>query len=150
LLRRFGGWHEPIPALLAAAEEHSVLRHDIYDLPPLESFTAGRVALVGDAAHAMTPDMGQGANQALEDAVTLAELLDTYGDIGQGLAAYDRIRRPRTQMVCRRSRRIGAVAQGRTLPALRDLVLRLTPSSAVLGSLGPVLSWRPGAPGSGR
>ncbi|MCK7624948.1 FAD-dependent monooxygenase [Streptomyces sp. RS10V-4] len=150
LRRRFGHWHDPIPALLAAATEEAVLRHDVYELPPLPSYATGRVALLGDAAHAMTPDLGQGANQALEDAVTLATLLDprTRASVPEALAAYDRVRRPRTQLIARRSRRIGAVAQCAWEPgrAVRDRVLRLIPARHLLGSLAPVLDWRPPAP----
>jgi 2-polyprenyl-6-methoxyphenol hydroxylase-like FAD-dependent oxidoreductase len=145
LRRRFGGWHDPIPSLLDAISEVAVLRGDIYDLPPLESYVSGRVALLGDAAHAMTPDQGQGANQALEDAVTLAALLDADPSVPSALAAYDRERRPRTQTIARRSRRTGAVAQWSSAPAVavRDRLLRLVPPGAMLRALGPVLSWRP-------
>jgi 2-polyprenyl-6-methoxyphenol hydroxylase-like FAD-dependent oxidoreductase len=144
LRRRFGTWHEPIPALLAAAAPGAVLRHDIYELPALPVYAAGLVALLGDAAHAMTPNLGQGANQALEDAVTLAGLLDAYPEVPRALAAYDRARRPRTQMIAKRSRRIGAVAQSRTLPSVRNRLIRLMPASALLNSLTPVLNWHPG------
>jgi 2-polyprenyl-6-methoxyphenol hydroxylase-like FAD-dependent oxidoreductase len=61
LARRFGGWHDPIPALLAAADPGALLRHDLYELPPLKTYTSGHVVLAGDAAHAMTPNLGQGA-----------------------------------------------------------------------------------------
>ncbi|WP_329259042.1 FAD-dependent monooxygenase [Actinoallomurus sp. NBC_01490] len=145
LRRRFGGWHDPIPALLDAVSEEAVLRSDIYDLPPLKSYVNGRVALLGDAAHAMTPDQGQGANQALEDAVTLAALLDADPAVPSALAAYDRERRPRTQTIARRSRSTGVVAQWSSAPAVavRNRLLRLVPPRAVLRALGPVLSWRP-------
>lgn len=145
LRRRFMHWHDPIPALLEAAAEESVLRHDIYDLPPLRSYATERVAIVGDAAHAMTPDLGQGANQALEDAVTLAAMLDAHPSIPEALAAYDRRRRPRTQMIARRSRRMGVIAQCGWAPgrALRDHLMRLAPASSVLASLAPVLRWQP-------
>ncbi|MER7076536.1 2-polyprenyl-6-methoxyphenol hydroxylase [Saccharopolyspora kobensis] len=138
LERRFGSWHEPIPALLAATSEDSVLHHDLYEMPPLRTYVAGRVALVGDAAHAMTPNLGQGACQALEDAVVLAETAT-----GADLSAYDRERRPRTQQIAKRSRQIGAIAQWSSRPAvaLRNAALRLAPNSASLRSLEPVLDW---------
>ncbi|MDF2707398.1 MAG: monooxygenase [Nonomuraea muscovyensis] len=146
--RRFSSWHAPIPDLLAAASEDTVMRHDIYELPPLSTYVAGRTALLGDAAHAMTPNMGQGAIQALEDAVTLAALLASKPHVASALAAYDQQRRPRTQLIAGRSHRIGSVAQWSSAPAstLRNWLLRLTPSSSMLNALGPVLTWQPPAP----
>jgi 2-polyprenyl-6-methoxyphenol hydroxylase-like FAD-dependent oxidoreductase len=139
LRRRFGGWHDPIPALLAAADPGSVLHHDLYDLPPLAAYTSGRVVLAGDAAHAMTPNLGQGACQALEDAVVLGTVLASGG----GLTAYDRLRRPRTQMIARRSRQVGAAGQWASPAAvkLRDTALRLLPSSSFERSIAPILDW---------
>ncbi|MFF1696275.1 FAD-dependent monooxygenase [Streptomyces sp. NPDC058257] len=145
LLRRFGAWPDPIPALLAAVPEDAVLRHDLYDLPPLPSFVLGRVALLGDAAHAMTPNLGQGACQALEDAVTLAHCLDGTTDVPTALRSYDLLRRPRTQLITRRSARLGAVGQLSWPPAvlLRDTAARLVPARATLRSMTPVLAWTP-------
>jgi len=139
LRRRFGGWHPPIPALLGAADPGAVLRHDLYELPPLKAYARGAVVLAGDAAHAMTPNLGQGACQALEDAVVLGSVMAS----GAGLDAYDRQRRPRTQMITRRSRRIGAAAQWASPAAvyLRDTALRLLPPSSLARSLAPVLDW---------
>ncbi len=75
LVRLFGTWHEPIPGLLAAGRPQDVLRHDVAELAaPLPSFHHGRVALLGDAAHPMTPNLGQGACQALEDAAVISRL----------------------------------------------------------------------------
>ncbi|MFC0600492.1 FAD-dependent monooxygenase [Streptomyces palmae] len=147
LRRRFAHWHQPIPTLLKDAGESAVMRHDIYELPPLRSYATGRVALLGDAAHGMTPNLGQGANQALEDAVTLAAMLDTHSSVPAALAAYDRERRPRTQMIVRRSRRVGAVAQCGWEPGrvVRDRLLRLASPRHLLDALAPVLDWQPPA-----
>ncbi|MBB4936790.1 2-polyprenyl-6-methoxyphenol hydroxylase-like FAD-dependent oxidoreductase [Streptosporangium album] len=82
LLRLFGKWHDPIPALLAEAAPESVLRNDVHYLAtPPPAMHRGRVALLGDAAHAMTPNLGQGACQAIEDAVVPAHI------VGDGEAA---------------------------------------------------------------
>jgi 2-polyprenyl-6-methoxyphenol hydroxylase-like FAD-dependent oxidoreductase len=136
LRARFGGWHDPIPALVEAAAGSEVLRRDLYELPDLASFTRGKVVLVGDAAHAMTPNLGQGACQALEDAATLAGTPDD-------LARYDRERRPRTQEIVKRSRQMGAMGQWSWRPAvaLRDRLLPLVPGNAALRMLDPVLAW---------
>jgi 2-polyprenyl-6-methoxyphenol hydroxylase-like FAD-dependent oxidoreductase len=77
LLRLFGSWHHPIGELIEAADESSILRTDIYDREPLgERWGEGKATLLGDAAHPMTPNLGQGACQAIEDAVVLASCLD--------------------------------------------------------------------------
>lgn len=87
----------------------------------------------------MTPNLGQGACQALEDAVVLGVVATG----GAGLSAYDQQRRPRAQMITRRSRRIGTAAQWSSFAAvaLRDTALRLLPSSSLTRSLAPVLDW---------
>jgi 2-polyprenyl-6-methoxyphenol hydroxylase-like FAD-dependent oxidoreductase len=102
--RRIGRWHDPIPALLAATPPQAVLRHDIFDLDPLPGYAHGRVALLGDAAHAMTPFAAQGAGQALEDATVLAAQLAGGAPVPDALAGYDRARRPRSQRVARLAR----------------------------------------------
>ncbi|WP_328330501.1 FAD-dependent monooxygenase [Kribbella sp. NBC_00382] len=115
----FADWHEPIPALLAATP--SVLRNDTYDLPtPLLPFVHGRVLLLGDAAHAMTPNMGRGACSAIEDAGALARVLRA----GKDLSAYDAERRPATTKLVKRSRQIGVLGQldSKLACTLRDAV----------------------------
>ncbi|WP_036500459.1 FAD-dependent monooxygenase [Nocardia aobensis] len=144
--RRFGAWPDPVPRLLDAVSPDSVMRHDIYHLPDLPTFVRGRVALLGDAAHAMTPNMGQGANLALEDAVTLAALLDN-GELDDALRRYDALRRPRTRALAHRSRRIGTVAQWSWTPAVRarDTALRLMPGWAMPRAFARALDWAPPA-----
>lgn len=139
--RRFGGWHEPIPSLIDATKPDAVQYHDLYEAPRLGVFVRGRVALLGDAAHGMTPNLGQGAGQAIEDAVTLGAVIATDA----GLQAYDRLRRRRTQSIVTRSRRLGSIAQWTSCPAtaVRDAAMRLAPPKAVLHSLAPVLDWQP-------
>ncbi|TWH21824.1 2-polyprenyl-6-methoxyphenol hydroxylase-like FAD-dependent oxidoreductase [Prauserella rugosa] len=83
---RFASWHAPLPELLADIEPAQLLVHELFDLAPLSTLVRGRVALVGDAAHAMTPNLGQGACQALEDAVELAAALDATAAVDPAAA----------------------------------------------------------------
>ncbi|WP_020416850.1 FAD-dependent monooxygenase [Amycolatopsis sp. ATCC 39116] len=140
---RFAHWHAPVPALLDSVSADAVLQHDTHELPELPTFVRGRVALLGDAAHAMTPNLGQGACQALEDAVTLATTVDSRG-VGAGLAEYDRIRRPRTRMIVRRSRQAGAPAHwAAPLAAVRDVALPRLPAALFGRSITPAYVWEP-------
>jgi 2-polyprenyl-6-methoxyphenol hydroxylase-like FAD-dependent oxidoreductase len=144
--RRFGGWHDPIPRLLDATPPGDVLHLDIHDLHlPLPPFTRGRVALLGDAAHAMTPDVGQGACQAVEDAVTLAAALAGEPDVPRALSVYDDQRRPRTQSIVKAAKRAGRLAQadGAVTVALRDLMMRMVPPSASLRMVERITAWTP-------
>jgi 2-polyprenyl-6-methoxyphenol hydroxylase-like FAD-dependent oxidoreductase len=111
LLKHFGNWHDPIPALLQAAQESEILHHDIYDLPPLVHWSLGRITLLGDAAHAMTPNLGQGACQAIEDAAVLARLVTEHTNLADALLAYEAERRPRVQQIWQQSRLLGEVGQ---------------------------------------
>jgi len=139
LRRRFGRWHHPIPAMLDALTGAEILRHDIYRLPALKTYVAGRAVLVGDAAHAMTPDLGQGGGTALEDAVELAAALDT----DDGLRRYDERRRRRTQTIARQSAAFGRFSQahGRLTVPLRNTAARVLPQGVFLRSVEPMLTW---------
>ncbi|MFF3330520.1 FAD-dependent monooxygenase [Streptomyces sp. NPDC002888] len=145
--RRFGGWHDPIPTLLEATRPDAVLHHDIHELvTPLPAFAAGRIALLGDAAHAMTPHLGQGACQALEDAAVLAAALAAEPTVEAALSRYDAERRPRSQSVARAARRAGRMGQHLAHPlavAVRDTALRLAPSRATVRTVLRHADWRP-------
>ncbi|MEV6206446.1 FAD-dependent monooxygenase [Kitasatospora sp. NPDC051914] len=147
LRRRFRTWHDPIPALLDATGPAAVLHHDINELrTPLPSYTVGRIVLLGDAAHAMTPNLGQGACQALEDAITLAAALATGPTVEAALARYDVERRPRTQAVARAARQAGRMGQQLSHPlavALRNTAMRLTPSRAATRMILRHHAWVP-------
>ncbi|HEU5102463.1 MAG TPA: FAD-dependent monooxygenase [Roseiflexaceae bacterium] len=111
LLEQFRGWHAPIEALIAATDERQILQLDIYDRPPLRHWSDSRITLLGDAAHPMTPNLGQGACQALEDAVVLAQHLRTAVDPITALRAYATARIPCTTTIVHLTRRMGALGQ---------------------------------------
>jgi len=103
VLARFSGWHPAATEMVAAAAP--AVRWGLFVVQPLLRWYRGRVVLLGDAAHAMLPHHGQGANTTVEDAFTLAALLAQAqpGDLEPLLADYQRLRRARTRQVARRS-----------------------------------------------
>jgi 2-polyprenyl-6-methoxyphenol hydroxylase-like FAD-dependent oxidoreductase len=104
LARTFDEYHQPIPALLAASEDSVAL--NVYDMPMLPDWHHGRVILIGDAAHAVSPNSGQGAALALEDAQSLATLLVAAdGDHSRAFPEFERRRRARAERVMREGRR---------------------------------------------
>jgi 2-polyprenyl-6-methoxyphenol hydroxylase-like FAD-dependent oxidoreductase len=94
-LERFRGWPAPVETILQATEEAAISRADMYDRPPSKQWGLGRVTLVGDAAHAMTNAVGQGANQAIEDSLVLARCLAGQTDPAAALRSYEAARMPR-------------------------------------------------------
>ncbi|RFU85342.1 FAD-binding protein [Streptomyces triticagri] len=149
LRRLFGSWHDPIPAILDAATAEQILRNDVrYVQQPLPAFHRGRVALLGDAAHAMPPSLGQGGNQAIEDAIVLAHHMPGDADPGPALAAYTADRLPRTMDVVRRSARTGraTTVRSRAGVLLRDAMIAGVGrfgSSMMLRTFDGVLDWQP-------
>ena len=140
LLRAFADWHDPIPELVAATPPDAIIRTCLYDRPPLERLSVGRIALAGDAAHPMLPNLGQGACQAIEDAVVLGEEL-AGPDVVAALERYSARRRAHTADVVRASRQMSRVAhlRGPVAAGLRDALLRASPPSVTLRRLDPIV-----------
>ncbi|WP_460063191.1 FAD-dependent monooxygenase [Streptomyces sp. YKOK-I1] len=145
LLRRYGAWHRPIPEILAAIRPEDVLRHDVHHLArPLPALHHGRVALVGDAAHAMPPNLGQGGNQAVEDAIVLAHHRTD-------LPAYTAARLPRTTAVARKAVRTAhlVLTANPAAVAVRDTLITALSAAApalFLRSFDGIADWRPPQP----
>jgi 2-polyprenyl-6-methoxyphenol hydroxylase-like FAD-dependent oxidoreductase len=133
----FASWHSPIPSVIAATDEGAILRNDIYDRDPAGRWGSGRITLLGDAAHPMTPNLGQGACQAIEDGLVLARALGRGEDAEPSLRRYEAERMPRTRFVVTASRRVGQMFQMES-PALcrvRDVMMRLMPPALTYRSL---------------
>jgi len=126
----YGDWHDPIADLIRATPVSAILHHDIYDLAPLSSWQDGRAVLLGDAAHAMTPNLGQGACQAIEDAYALAHCLANSNTVEQGIADYQAVRLPRAKQIVQQSRQIGRVGQldNAIICWIRNQAVKLVPS----------------------
>lgn len=148
VLENLRGWYSPAKAAVEATGEAKILRTGIYDREPVDRWGTGRATLLGDAAHPMTPHLGQGACQAIEDAAVLADSLggtkSGTGSIAVALRHYENRRISRTAMIVRRSRRIGRVLQleNPLLCGLRDALTRALPSGVMLRQMDPVVGYR--------
>ena len=137
----FKQWHDPIPALLRAIPEASIQYLPIHELAkPLPSYHNEKVVLIGDAAHAMTPNLGQGACQGLEDAAVLARLLRAGST---DFSAYDAHRRRRSQQIARQSRLIGRALHtgGDRVAAARNWMLKHVPDAVTSRQVQAVTAW---------
>jgi 2-polyprenyl-6-methoxyphenol hydroxylase-like FAD-dependent oxidoreductase len=144
LLGRFRCWHAPICELIEATPDEDILLSDISEVSLLKTWCCKSVALLGDAAHLMTPNLGQGAAMALEDAWVLAESFEQFGVNSAALAQYEKLRRTRARQIIWQSRQLGRLIQieNPILSCLRDLGLRLLPDFAGALAFAPVFSFR--------
>jgi 2-polyprenyl-6-methoxyphenol hydroxylase-like FAD-dependent oxidoreductase len=126
----FRDFPRPATELIDATDDAAILRTDICDLRPIPTWHRGRVVLLGDAAHATTPNLGQGAAQAIEDAYVLAGRLGANpGDPEPAFREYQAIRRPKALRIVNSSWWLGKIAHtaNPAARAVRNTLLRLTP-----------------------
>ena len=111
LEENFRSYHPPIPSVIRATPDEQILWNDIIDLKPMPRYAFGNLALIGDAAHAATPNMGQGACQAVEDAVILAGCLKNHAGVEDAFTDFQQRRLKRTHAIVRQSWTMGRIAQ---------------------------------------
>lgn len=142
MLSMTADWHPAVPALIEATPPADIYVDPIACLAePLPTFAIGRVALLGDAAHAMTPDLGQGASQAFEDAAAVTHHLAGAEpeEVAQRLSAYDAERRPRAnRMMLAASRQSRLTSQTGATAWVRDTLLRAVPSRLATRQLAAI------------
>lgn len=141
LLSVFGGYHSPIPELLRNTGDENLIWNDIIDIKPLDRFAYGNILLIGDAAHATTPNMGQGACQALEDVAVLSNELLRNSTVEQAFKHFEKRRLKRTKYITETSWRIGRAGQlsNPLLIGVRNAVMRVLPASWAQASLKKLL-----------
>lgn len=133
LRNRFGGYCQPVRGILELLGQHPIYRDDIYDRPPPgRKWGRGRVALIGDAAHPIQPNLGQGGCIAIEDAFELARRLARHGEhpiVPRVLRAFEAGRTERVTRMFNVSRQVGRLGQteGALACTMRDWLYRLTP-----------------------
>jgi 2-polyprenyl-6-methoxyphenol hydroxylase-like FAD-dependent oxidoreductase len=138
----FQDWFTPIPELIEVTQDE-ILRNDIVDRKPLKSWGGRRVTLLGDAAHPATPNLGQGACQAIEDAVALAHCFKNGDDAEAILRSYERNRIARTTAITNQSLRVGVLGQLENPLAchLRNWITRLVPSAITVRFMESILRY---------
>jgi len=143
VLRHLRGWYGAARAAVEATEDARILRNDIYDREPSGRWGEGNATLLGDAAHPMTPNLGQGACQAIEDAAVLADAVRKTDSVAAALRSYEARRIGRTGAVVRASRSMARVLQTEApiLCGVRDAGVRLMPAGMRMRRLDPIVGY---------
>jgi 2-polyprenyl-6-methoxyphenol hydroxylase-like FAD-dependent oxidoreductase len=129
LQQMFSGWHSPIPELIAATGPSAIMMNAARDRQPARSWSRGPATLMGDASHALTPNLGQGACMAMEDALVLANCLNRRESVVAGFRLYEATRYPRVRNAIWRSRWLGGVGQWKNpaVVTVRNAVTKVLP-----------------------
>jgi len=125
----FKEYHQVVKDIISRTDTSKIFKDEIQDLEPISSWVQENICLVGDAAHATTPNMGQGACQAIEDAYVLSHCLDNY-PINVAFSRYEQLRMKKAKTVVSLSWRLGKISQlqNPTLIAIRNFSIKLIPS----------------------
>lgn len=124
LYRLFSEWHPQVRSVLDRIRLRDIDRRELTDVSLPHSYARGNTVLVGDAAHAMAPNLGRGACESLIDAVALAQSLSGGGTVPEGLRRYDHARRSRTRRVVVAARILNEIATAERGSQLRDRLMR--------------------------
>ncbi len=131
LLEIFNDYHPTVLKIIKETPKEAIIFNEIWDLKPIDTWHKGNVCLVGDAAHATTPNLGQGAVQAIESAMALSICLKDEEDIQKAFENYQGIRKKKANQVVKISWFIGKIAQSnsRIICGLRNVLSKITPAS---------------------
>jgi 2-polyprenyl-6-methoxyphenol hydroxylase-like FAD-dependent oxidoreductase len=137
LRERYRDWPFGLPQAIDATPDEEILQNDLIDRPPAKNYVRGRVVLSGDAAHPTTPNLGQGANMAIDDAISLARALRDEESVSAALARYESERVPRTRLIVQRSWSFGKMCRWDSAlgVALREALVRMTPDRVMTDML---------------
>lgn len=129
LLKEFKDWRWQVPELIAATPSETILQNDLVDRVPIKRWSKGAITLLGDAAHPTTPNLGQGACMAIEDAMVMARSLMKHANLSDALQSYEQARNKRTASIVRQSRSFGKLANWKHPFAvwMRELLVQATP-----------------------
>ncbi|MEM8808611.1 MAG: FAD-dependent urate hydroxylase HpxO [Cyanobacteria bacterium P01_G01_bin.38] len=138
----FKGWAEPVQNLIQQLDPTKTNRVAIHDIEPFSTFARGRVALLGDAGHSTTPDLGQGGCQAIEDAWVLATiLLSTNVSVADALKRYETSRSDRTAEIILKARKRANMIHGKTPAVTQQWYQDLAQAdgTAIMGAISKII-----------
>lgn len=144
ILEIFKDYHAPIGSIISNTPNDSIIWNDISDLVPTHQFAHENIVFVGDAIHATTPNLGQGACQAIEDAAILAKCIADEAIVKNAFKKFEEKRVPRTNFIVNQSWKIGKIAQnGNNLVAsLRNGLLAIIPERVLIKQLKKVVEFK--------
>ena len=127
--RKYAHFFNPVQEILSSTPSDAIMRHDMSDFEPLSTWSKDNIVLLGDAAHAMTPNMGQGAAQSIEDGLALALAFAGTKTQADALARYEQMRHKKATDFVKRSWSMGKMAglNNRPLGRIRNVIMRTTP-----------------------
>ncbi|MCA5006444.1 FAD-dependent monooxygenase [Sphingobacterium bovistauri] len=142
LSQHFQHYHDPIPTILTETRNEDLIWNDIIDIKPLSHLAYGNVLLLGDAGHATTPNLGQGACQALEDIAVLMDELKGVNSVQDAFRNFEKRRLKRTKYITDTSKRIGEISQWDNpfLVSFRNTIMKLLPTKIAQSGLTQLLS----------
>lgn len=129
LQEHFSDYHLLVQQVLEKSSDDNLIKNPISDIKPLSHFAFNKVLLIGDAAHATTPNLGQGACQGIEDVMVLHQEIAVNNDIPSAFKSFEKRRIEKTKLIIETSRKLGAIGQieRKFLVSLRNMIFKLTP-----------------------
>lgn len=144
LLYNYKNYHHLVNKVISATNGEHLILNDIHDLNPINQYAFYNNVLIGDAAHATTPNMGQGACQAIEDAVVLANCLKNNSSVANAFKSFETKRLKRTHFIVNQSWKLGKIAQWENPLAigLRNFIFRSMPASVTNKQIKNIYDFR--------
>lgn len=130
LKEHFSDYHSPVGEILDLSSDEKLIKNPICDIKPISQFAFNRILLIGDAAHATTPNLGQGACQAIEDVMVIHQEISSGKTLPDAFKSFERRRIKKAKFIIETSRKLGAIGQieNKLLIALRNMIFKLTPN----------------------
>ncbi|MGD1318191.1 FAD-dependent monooxygenase [Chryseobacterium sp. 2R14A] len=129
LIEEFRDFDSLVLEILESTQKEKIILNDIIDLTPIAKWYAENICLIGDAAHATTPNMGQGACQSIEDAYVIGKLLEKNQNFNTVFEEFQKIRRKKVDYIVKNSWTIGKISQWEKGNQVRNFLMRLIPES---------------------